>query len=229
LQSVPIKEGSRQTPFFDSANLFGNPNVTSEDMEGTRQIARGFRGRAPLSLLILAVGSSLALILMDATPLDTEFIYPLFAMSSMVIVWAVIGLWSATLCIRCARQRRWKQSVLPGFLLVTSFLVALNFSPFVRGCNYLGGALRFAVTRSYYDHQVALLPIDGKPRLAVFIWGGMIWSFRGVVYDESDEIALPPGNQSAAWKANPDLGELSCGNWDARRLSSHFYLVGFLC
>jgi hypothetical protein len=50
-----------------------------------------------------------------------------------------------------------------------------------------------------------------------------------VVYDESDEIALPPGNQSAAWKANPDLGELSCGNWDARRLSSHFYLVGFLC
>jgi hypothetical protein len=100
--------------------------MTNED-EGTRHIARGFHGRAPLSLLILAVGSSLALILMDATPLDTEFIYPLFAMSGMVIVWAVIGLWSATLCIRCARQRSWKQSVLPGFLLVSSFLVAFNF------------------------------------------------------------------------------------------------------
>jgi hypothetical protein len=203
--------------------------MTSEDMEWTRQIARGFRWRAPLSLLILAVGSSLALILMDATPLDTEFVYPLLSISGMVIVWAVIGVWSATLYIRCARQRHWKQSFLPGFLLVTSLLVALNFLSFVGGCNYLGGALRFAITRSYYDHQVALLPIDGKPRLAVFIWGGMIWWSRGVVYDESDEIALPPGHQSAAWKAKADFSELSCGNWDARRLSSHFYLVGFLC
>ena len=89
--------------------------------------------------------------------------------------------------------------------------------------------MRFSLTRSHYDHQVALLPIDGKPRLAVFNWGGMIWWSRGVVYDESDEIALPPGHQSAAWKANPNLAELSCGNWDARRLSSHYYLVGFLC
>ncbi len=203
--------------------------MTDEDVEGTRRIARRFRGRAPFSLLILAVATSLALILMDATSLDTEFLYPLFAMSGMAIIWAVIGVWSATSCIRCARQRSWKQSVLPGFLLATSFLVALNFFPFVRGCNYLGGALRFALTRSYYDHQVALLPSDGRPRLAIFIWGGMIGSSRGVVYDESDEIALPPGQQSVAWKANPDLGQLSCGNWDARRLSTHYYLVGFHC
>jgi hypothetical protein len=198
-------------------------------MEGTGQIARGIRGRAPLLLFILAVGSTLALILVDATPLDTEFSYVIFVIPVVVIVWAVIGVWSATLYIRCARRRHWKQGFLPGFLLGTSLLVALNFFSFVRECNYLGGALRFAMTRSYYDQQVALLPIDGKPRLAVFNWGGMIWSSRGVVYDESDEIALPPGHQSAAWKANPHLGELSCGNWDARRLSSHFYLVGFLC
>ena len=89
--------------------------------------------------------------------------------------------------------------------------------------------MRFAVTRSYYDHQVALLPTDDMPRVAVFNWGGMIWSSRGLVYDESDEIALPPGQQSATWKANPHIGELSCGNWDARRLWSHYYLVGFSC
>lgn len=198
-------------------------------MEGTGQIARGIRGRAPLLLLILAVGSSLALILVDATPLAAEFGYAIFVIPSLVIVWAVIGVWSAIFYIRCARRRHWKRGFLAGFLLVTSLLVAFNFFSFARGCNYLGGALRFAITRSYYDHQVALLPIDGKPRLAVFSWGGMLWSSRGVVYDESDEIALPPGHQSAAWKANPNLGELSCGNWDARRLSSHFYLVGFLC
>jgi hypothetical protein len=75
--------------------------------------------------------------------------------------------------------------------------LAFNFFPFVRGCNYLGGALRFSMTRSYYDRQVALLPTDDNPRLAVFNWGGMIWASRGVVYDESDEIAMPPGQQSA--------------------------------
>ena len=203
--------------------------MTNDDIEGTRRIARGLRGRAPLSLLILAVGSTLAFILLDATPLDTEFIYPLCAISSLVIVWAVIGVWSAALSIRCARRQHWKQGFLPGFLLMTSLVVAFNFFPFVHGCNYLGGALRFTMTRSYYDHQVALLPIDGRPRLAIFIWGGMIWLTTGVVYDESDEIALPPGQQSAAWKSNPDLGQLSCGNWDARRLSSHYYLVAFPC
>jgi hypothetical protein len=52
---------------------------------------------------------------------------------------------------------------------------------------------------------------------------------RGIVYDESDEVELPPGQQSAVWKARADLGDLSCGKWDARRLSSHFYLVGFAC
>lgn len=203
--------------------------MTNADVEGTRHVARRLPGRAPLSLLILAVGSSLALVLMDATPLDTEFIYPLCAISGMVIVWAVIGLWSATLFIRCVRKRSGKQIILPGFLLVTSFLVALNLLPFLRGCNYLGAALRFAATRSYYDQQVALLPIGGGPRLAIFIWGGMLWASQGVVYDESDEIALPPGQQSAAWRANADLSELSCRSWDARRFWSHYYLVGFSC
>lgn len=201
----------------------------TSDMEGTGKIACGLRGHAPLFLLILALGSSLALILVDATPLATEIGYGIFVIPSVVIVWAVIGVWSATLYIRCARRRHWRQSVLPGCLLVTSFLVTLSFLPFIHGCTYLGGALRFAITRSYYDQQVALLPIDGKPRLAFFSWGGMIWVSRAVVYDESDEIALPPGHQSAAWKANPHLKELSCGNWNARRLSSHFYLVDFTC
>ena len=38
------------------------------------------------------------------------------------------------------------------------------------------GPLRFAVTRSYYDSQVALLPADNRPRIAFFNWGGMIWA-----------------------------------------------------
>jgi hypothetical protein len=201
--------------------------VTGQDIEGTEPTARGFRGRVPILLLILAVGSALALILMDATPLSINFVYPVLALSCTLIVWAVIGVWSTKLYIRCARQRHWKHSVLPGFLLVTSILVFFNCFPFLRGCNYLGGALRFAVTRSYYQKQVALLPSDGKPRLAIFNWGGMLWSSKGVVYDESDEIALPLGQQSAAWNTRARPTEFGCGNWAAQRLSSHFYLAAF--
>jgi hypothetical protein len=203
--------------------------MTSENTTGATQAAFRYRSRIPFLLMILAVGSLVALILVDATPFDTEIGYTLYVLPSLVIVWAVIGVWSTVLYIRYARRRAHKQSRLPGVLMVASILVAFNFFPFVRGCNYLGGALRFSVTRSYYDRQVALLPADDKPRLAVFNWGGMIWASRGVVYDESDEIAMPPGLQSARWKDMTRGGELSCGKWDARRLWSHYYLVGFPC
>ena len=205
------------------------PNVTGQEIEGTGQIARGFRERAPLLLLILAVASTLALILIDATPLSTEFAHAIYVMPSILIIWAVIFVRSSTLFIRRTDERNWNHGVLPGFLLVTSILVFFNFFPFLRGCNYLGGALRFAMTRSYYENHIARLPFDGTPRLAVFNWGGMIWASKGVVYDESDEIALPLGQQSADWNARARSGELGCGNWDARRLSSHFYLVAFSC
>ena len=203
--------------------------MTSENTTGATQAAFRLRSRIPFLLMILAIGSLIALILIDATPVDTEIGYTLYVLPSLVIVWAVIGVWSTVLYIRYARRRAHKQSRLPGVLMVASMLVAFNFFPFVRGCNYLGGALRFFVTRSYYDRQVALLPADDKPRLAIFNWGGMIWASRGVVYDESDEIAMPPGQQSARWKDKTRGGELSCGRWDARRLWSHYYLVGFPC
>src|ERR1700729_3332459 len=112
---------------------------------------------------------------------------------------------------------------------VPRFLAGIAFLPFLYTRNYLGGALRFAMTRSNYDHQVALLPADDKPRVAVFDWGGMIWSSRGVVYDESDEIALPLGQQSAAWRDRAGETELRCRHWHEDRLWSHYYLVNFLC
>jgi hypothetical protein len=203
--------------------------MTNEAMKETTQAALSYHTRMPLLLVILAVGSSLTLILIDATPLDTNLAYAVFVIPSLMIVWAAICVWSTVLYIRCAQRHSWKESFLPGFLLVASIFVAFNFFPFVRGCNYLGGAIRFAANRSYYDHQVALLPADDKPRIGVFSWGGMIWSSQGLVYDESDEVALPLGQQSIAWRDNPHIGQLSCGNWDARHLWSHYYIVAFPC
>jgi hypothetical protein len=197
-------------------------------MKGTTQASTYHCTRVPLLLMILGVGSTLALILVEATPFSGEFGFALYAMPGLFVVWAVIGIWSGRLFIR-ARRDSSKWSRFHGVLMVASILVMFNFFPFVRSCNYLGGLLRFAVTHSYYEQQVALLPADDKPRVAVFTWGGMLWASKGVVYDESDEVALPPGQQSAEWKANPHIGELRCGNWNAHRLWSHYYLVAFPC
>lgn len=64
---------------------------------------------------------------------------------------------------------------------------------------------------------------------ALITFRHLIWSSRGVVYDESDEIALPLGRQSAAWLDKARKTELGCGHWNENRLWSHYYLVSFPC
>jgi hypothetical protein len=82
----------------------------------------------------------------------------------------------------------------------TAVIIAIvSFLPILHVGNYIGGAVRFALTQADYDKEVSLLPVDDKPRIRIFNWGGMIWVSRGIVYDDSDEIALPKGRQSKAW------------------------------
>jgi hypothetical protein len=78
------------------------------------------------------------------------------------------------------------------------------------------------------------MPTKGAPRLWVLDVGDMIWSSRGYVYDESDEILRAPEAHSAAWTARAAHSELSCGYY-ARpfpghlTFTRHWYLVSFPC
>jgi hypothetical protein len=110
-------------------------------------------------------------------------------------------------------------AILPTALL----FVAPDPGRFVRSCGYYGDALRFIATRSYYDRKIAGLPAN-QPRLAVFDWGGMVWSGHELVYDASDQIMLPWGHQSAPWLALAKNTELSCG-YGAQPLWAHYYMV----
>ena len=73
------------------------------------------------------------------------------------------------------------------------------------------------------------LPADQGPRLVVFDWGGMVWASTGLVYDETDQVSLPPGRQSADWLARASHSELSCEGYGVQSLWDHYYLVSFPC
>jgi hypothetical protein len=55
---------------------------------------------------------------------------------------------------------------------------------------WLGLRAHLLERQSSYEAELATLPTD-KPRFRVFDWGGFAGINEFVVYDESDEIALP--------------------------------------
>jgi hypothetical protein len=187
------------------------------------------RNDFPRALVLLAVGVPLLLVLLAASPLGADFLYVMAGIPLLLLVWAAAALWALVLSIRFAMRKRWAFSCTSAVLPIAVSIAILNMFSFVRYCNYLGDVLHFIVARPYYEHVIAELPRNAGPRLAVFNWGGMVWASHGLVYDESDEVALPPGKQSAAWLANPGLGELSCKGFGVQPLWSHYYLASFPC
>jgi hypothetical protein len=183
----------------------------------------------PRALLVLALGVPLAHVLLRATPLGPNLVYVLLAMPALALVWIGAGVWAAVLAVRYARRKLWRPFAAATLLPLIIVSAVITFPRFLHACNYAGDVLHFVVARPYYDHAVASLPASQKPRLAVFNWGGMIWASGGLVFDESDEVALPPGQQSAAWRDKAFSTELSCQGYGIQPLWSHYYLASFPC
>lgn len=62
----------------------------------------------------------------------------------------------------------------------------------------LGACFPVAVALFVYAPLVAALPHDGR-RFDEVNWGGLLFASRGVVYDETGEIAKLCGTQSKEW------------------------------
>jgi hypothetical protein len=107
--------------------------------------------------------------------------------------------------------------------------LALNPFAFIRFCNGIGDTIHFGVMRERYRSVVKSLPGTGEPKLVIFNWGGMVWSSNGVIYDESDEVALAPGRQSPDWIARAGRTEPGCGGYSITPVGGHFYLADFPC
>jgi hypothetical protein len=103
--------------------------------------------------------------------------------------------------------------------------------------------VRLEFTRAHYMAQIAQMPREAdEPRLALFDWGqtggaAVINIFHTLVYDESDEIALPSAQRSAEWNRRVDnvaagstkssiLGIPSDNHSvEIKKLGRHFYLL----
>jgi hypothetical protein len=97
--------------------------------------------------------------------------------------------------------------------------------------------LRFQLSRTHFESEVALTSTaNGVLRLRAFAWGetggaAVANIFHTLVFDESDEIGLPPEQRSASWleraKDQRQLYSILRGRGapTVQRLSRHWYVV----
>jgi hypothetical protein len=177
----------------------------------------------------IGLGVPIALIAFAASPLGPNFIYVVVGIPVLLFLWVIAGLVALIVSIRSAMRKEWRRCVMAAILPVVLLIVAFDPFRFVRSCDYLGDVIHFIAMRSTYDRTIAALPADQRPRLAVFDWGGMSFASHGLVYDETDQVALPKGRQSADWLAQASHTELSCEGYGVRALWDHYYLADFPC
>jgi hypothetical protein len=193
----------------------------------------GAQKPAPSRLLrwaaAIGLGVPIALIAFAASPLGPNFFYVLAGIPALLILWVVAGLIALIVSIRSAMRKEWRRSVLAAILPVVLLIVAFDPVRFVRSCDYAGDVIHFMTMKSSYDRQIAAIPADQRPPLVVFDWGGMSFASKGIVYDETDQVALPKGSQSADWLAQAGHTELSCEGYGVRALWDHYYLASFPC
>jgi hypothetical protein len=177
----------------------------------------------------IGLGVPIALIAFAASPLGPNFIYVLVGIPVLLLLWVFAGLVALMVSIRSAMQKQWRRCALAAILPAVLLIVAFDPVRFVRACDYAGDVIHFVAMRSSYDRRIAALAADQRPRLVVFDWGGMSFASRGLVYDETDQIALPRGRQSADWLAQASHTELSCEGYGVQALWDHYYLADFPC
>jgi len=185
--------------------------------------------RFPLWLIAIGLGVPLALIVFAASPLGSDFIYGKLGIPGLLFTWAIAGAGAVVVSVRSAMRKEWRQCLIALVLPIVLLAVALDPIRFVRTCNYIGDVVHFIISKPYYDRAIAALPSDQRPRLVVFDWGGMTWASFGLVYDETDQISLPAGRQSADWLAQASHSELSCEGYGVQALWDHYYLASFPC
>jgi hypothetical protein len=177
---------------------------------------------------LIALGVPAAMIACGAI-IGTDFVYVMLGIPALMLFWAAAGAFAIVVGVISARAGNWRKAascfVLPALVLAN----APAPLAFIHFCSDIGDTIHFEVMRTHYLSVVNSLPGTGQPKLAVFDWGGMVWASTGVVYDESDQLMLPPQKRTSDWVARASTTELACGGYRATPVARHFYIVDFPC
>ena len=146
-----------------------------------------------------------------------------FAWELLVLGWlfmvAVSGVW----CIGYAMRGKLVKAALCALLPAALIQQAVPFGPYA--LQHAGDELRFLRAKPEFDRQVAASPTG--ERLLFFDWdGGLLIAWRAIIFDETDQVALPKQRWSASWRARADKTELAdlCS---VDPLWSHYYIGDF--
>ena len=147
----------------------------------------------------------------------------------LLVIWVAASLWAGVLAVRSVFRKAWGQAAVALMSPIFVLPLALHLETVAVFCNDVADTIHFTSLRVIYEKRIAALPPDGH-RLAVFDLGGLLWASRAIVYDETDQIMVGAGHQSADRRARAT--ELAC-QYLAKpvpgptRWSRHWYLVYF--
>jgi hypothetical protein len=175
-------------------------------------------------------GSALAfplVLVLSAALFGYNILYDIIALPVLLLIWAATAIIGVVLSLRSAWRGARRRGLAALLLMLGLLAVTLDLSGFLRLTQRAGNILRFTALRPSYDTRIASLPTH--PRIAEFDWDGMVWVTFAVVYDESDELTLPPQRQSAAWREQAKANLVCDGYGVIQPFWAHYYLVSFPC
>ena len=163
------------------------------------------------------------MVLLWSISFDAAFI----AAFPFLALWALVALIALVIALVSAMRRRWLRALSLALFPLAVLAAYLNFWSVWGFAVETGEYIHFRAKRADYLAEIAKLPTDKGPRLAIFDWGGFGVS-HAVVYDESDEI-VSDKEESADWKERIKGTELVCGLMGAEPVGDHFYIVRIAC
>lgn len=200
----------------------------------------------PTRLFAIACGVwLLASLIIPALPVGEDIFFNVLLPSVLVFgtLWPAMAAWAAIpagamlLAAKRLVRRRYRAASAWAAFAALGALVMLYGS-------FLSDAMRFQFGKSAYERVVAdaragrctdadrrqwKVAIDeihcSDPIVIIFVWGGFVSMWHGVVYDAADEIAKPPSERSPEWKHRPIGALLSCSGVKMP-LGGHFYRAG---
>jgi hypothetical protein len=152
-----------------------------------------------------------------------------------LIIWVLTLIAVAgSLCINLAR-RRWRRLV----SLLIAPLLLLVLLRILAAVGITSDSVRFALTKQTYLAEIERTDLPGvEQRFRTFVWDDTFIekTYSTLVYDESDEVALPRGKQSTAWQQRVQTScseKKECVDLDpgpdeyvsVRKIGEHFYIL----